>query len=162
MGSKILGVDPGISGGLALIQGGTVLKAVPMPIVVIVPPRGRKKSEIDMPRFLEYVGAWAPDFVVIEAQQAMPNQGVSSTFTTGKNFGVLLGLLEQATLPVYHVRPQAWKKALGVTSDKQTAFDRADEIFPGSREKFWRRKKDDGICEAALIAYYGARKYETD
>ncbi len=163
MASKlILGIDPGLSGGLALLQAGEVVKAVNTPTVTITRSRGEKRRELAIGDIYFTILAWDPDIVIIESQQAMPKQGVSSTFATGKNYGILLGILTAVGQPYEVIRPQAWKKALGVTSDKQTAFDKADEIFPGAGLQFWPRKKDDGVCEAALIAHYGALKHETD
>ena len=33
----------------------------------------------------------------------------------------------------------------------------ADAVFPGAGGRFWKRKGDDGIAEAALLAWYGAK-----
>jgi hypothetical protein len=95
------------------------------------------------------------DFAVIEQQQAYKGQGVSTTFTTGKNYGILLGILEALPVNIQIVSPIRWKKALKLGKDKQLSFDLGTELFPDATH-FWKRKKDDGVVEAALLAHYGA------
>ena len=58
------------------------------------------------------------------------------------------------TTNVTSVRPQVWKKALGVTSDKNTSLALARELFP---EAVLDLKKHHGKAEALLIAEYARR-----
>lgn len=154
MASSILGIDPGLSGGFAWYIDGEIIDAWNMPVYMV--SQGRKKrNHLDTCRIKEIMQADAYDFVVIERQQAYKGQGVSTTFTTGKNFGILLGLLDGLKIPIKNVTPQAWKKALKLGKDKQLSFDLGNKLFPDATH-FWTRKKDDGVVEAALLAHYGA------
>jgi crossover junction endodeoxyribonuclease RuvC len=48
-----------------------------------------------------------------------------------------------------------WKRAMQVPSDKGACRMRAMQTFPGHSDLF-RRVKDDGRAEAALLGFYGA------
>ena len=52
------------------------------------------------------------------------------------------------------VTPQLWKKAMRLVADKDAARQRAVQLFP-ERAEWFRRVKDDGRAEAAMIALYG-------
>ena len=163
--SYILGIDPGLSGGFALTRWDgsgkrEIVEAWNTPTFTVL--RNKKnRRELDMPIIREILECYLPfnaivDFAVIESQQAMPGQGVSTTFTTGKNYGILIGILNTLNIPTRIVAPQTWKRALGITKDKETSFTLARKLFPDAGD-YWLRKKDDGVAEAALIAHYGER-----
>ena len=148
---RILGIDPGLSGGLALLCGDALL-AVAMPVLTL-----NGKGEIDLAAFRHILSQWSPTHAWIEHQQAMPRQGVASSFRTGQNYGDLRGFLIGSLISFTTVRPAIWKKAMGVPADKTAAIAIATRTFPAS-SNLWSRKKDDGIAEAALIAAYGQRQ----
>jgi crossover junction endodeoxyribonuclease RuvC len=148
---RILGIDPGLTGGLALLCGDALL-AVAMPVLTL-----NGKGEIDLAGLRAILEQWAPTHAWIEQQQAMPRQGVSSSFRTGQNYGDLRGFLVASLIPFATIRPAAWKKAMGVPADKAAAIAIATRTFPASSH-LWARKKDDGIAEAALIAAYGRQQ----
>ena len=75
-------------------------------------------------------------------------------FTCGLGMGVWLGILAALALPHSRVRPQVWKKALGLSKDKEAARLRAMQLFPGAE---LRLKKHHGRAEALLLARYGQR-----
>ncbi len=85
-----------------------------------------------------------------------------STFKFGINYGKLLGILRVYEIDTQLVSPQKWKKAMGVTKDKQPSINKAKELFPNvSLLPTPRCTKDhDGMAEALLIAEYGRRQYE--
>jgi len=148
----ILGIDPGLSGGLALLHGGAIIQAAPMPVVKVA-----GKGEVDLARLGALLRDWAPACAWVEQQQSMPRQGVASSFRTGQNYGTLLGFLQASGVPVALVRPAVWKRAMGVPSDKAAAVAIASRLLPSSSH-WWPRRGDDGIAEAALLAVYGSRQ----
>lgn len=148
----IAGIDPGANGGLAKIYVGTDLLVRPVPKV------GTAVDE----------RAWAQEWetllvtcnhIFIEQVGAMPGQGVTSMFNFGDRFGFVKALAYSAGVPVSFVRPQEWKKGVGIPtgSEKGASRIRASQLFPDSADK-WSRVRDDGLAEAALIAYYGSLK----
>jgi crossover junction endodeoxyribonuclease RuvC len=151
---RILGIDPGLTGGLALWKFHKIERAWNMPTYAVT--KGRKtRKHLDLDKITIQIAFAEIDFAIIEAQQAYKGQGVSTTFTTGKNYGALLGLLHGLEIATKIVTAQAWKKALSLGKDKQLSFDLATKLFPDASH-FWLRKKDDGVAEAALLAHYGA------
>ena len=148
----ILGIDPGLSGGLALYDGRAIIQAAPMPVIKLA-----GKGEIDLARLSAILREWAPACAWVEQQQAMPRQGVASSFRTGQNYGTLMGFLQASGVPVTIVRPSTWKRVMGVPSDKAAAVAIASRLLPSSSH-WWPRKGDDGIAEAALLAVYGSRQ----
>lgn len=92
---------------------------------------------------------------VIEDVHAMPKQGVSSTFKFGMAVGAIQAVVELSRAPWMIVRPQQWKKDLGVTSDKQTSLNLARRLWPNAPLK---RQKDHGVAESLLLAEWLRRK----
>lgn len=95
-------------------------------------------------------------FAVLEDVHAMPQQGVSSTFTFGEGKGIWEGILGAYDITTHMVSPQVWKKNLGLDKDKNTSRIRAVELFPTLAPEL-SRVKDDGRAEAILMAEYGRR-----
>jgi crossover junction endodeoxyribonuclease RuvC len=152
----VLGIDPGLSGALALYTGEDL-------IVGDVPTHelkrgGKAKREVDLHALAAMIrdcAAYQPT-VWIEQVGAMPGQGVSSVFAFGKVYGTLLGICAANGLVIERVTPQVWKKAMGLqTAAKDAARARASTLLPAHVSK-WARVKDDGRAEAALIALYGS------
>lgn len=153
---KFVGIDPGKSGGLAIIDtdGGQ-----PTVTALAFDPK-YPKSYVETIQELSLCAAHC--FVVVENVHAMPKQGVSSSFNFGRGFGWLIGLLDFGGLPYELVNPQKWKKEFSCTSDKNTSIDVAKRLFPNVNLMRTDRcsKPHDGICEALLMAEYGRRKYK--
>lgn len=93
---------------------------------------------------------------VVEDVHAMPKQGVSSTFKFGMAVGSILAVVELTRDPWMIVRPQQWKKDMGVTSDKNTSLDLARTLWPGAPLS---RQKDHGVAEALLLAEWLRRNF---
>jgi hypothetical protein len=55
--------------------------------------------------------------------------------------------------PSTYVTPAAWTKSVGRAAGKDASRMRAMELFPSKAELF-KRAKDDGRADAALIAYW--------
>jgi hypothetical protein len=144
----ILSIDPGMAGALALVDhNGELLGIEDMPIV---------KKEVDQVLLWNIMKTMRPTAVVIEYQQAMPpqmrerTQGSASTFKTGKNYGMLLGLAAALEVPFTTRRPSDWKKRMGLSKDKEESRALALRTWPGHHELF-KFKKYEGRAEAALL-----------
>jgi len=145
---RVCGIDPGLTGGITFIQGDEV-SAHRTPVVTV-----KKKKILNLVRIVDYLKLFEPDVVYIEKQQSMPRQGVASTFKTGLNYGLYLGLFVALGLKYEEVRAVKWKKDLNVSSDKDLARARASYLLPQASDK-WQLKCEDGVAESALIAYWG-------
>ena len=123
------------------------------PTLTLHTSRGTRQ-EYDVPGLVALLApsAGSQTHVSIEEAQAMPGQGTRSMFTIGVGFGVWLGILGALGLAYTRIRPGVWKRALGLSGDKEQARLRAMQLFPAAD---LRRKKDHGRAEALLLAWYG-------
>jgi len=144
----VCGIDPGLTGGITFIHGDEVA-AYRTPVVTV-----KNKKLLNLVRIVDYLKVFHPDIVYIEKQQSMPRQGVASTFKTGLNYGLYLGLFVALDIEYVEVRAAKWKKDLNVSSDKDLARARADYLLPQASH-CWELKCEDGVAESALIAYWG-------
>jgi crossover junction endodeoxyribonuclease RuvC len=71
------------------------------------------------------------------------------------SYGIAKGVVGSLHIPTINVAPTKWKKHFGLTADKEQARALAISTWPFSEH--FRRKKDNGRAEAALLALYGAR-----
>ena len=154
---RILGIDPGASGAIALLDTEqNTLFVVDMPCVDV--RRGtRTVRHVSAQALSLAVAAFHPvDHAIVERVHSMPGQGVASTFAFGRAFGVCEGVLAGAGVRYTDVAPATWMRLLRLTGGKDAARHMAMQLFPGLAERF-ARKKDDGRADAALLAVYGAR-----
>lgn len=148
-----IGIDPGLTGALAVVEDPGVLKDVcPMPSM-----SGRVVPVV-LKQILE---TWSEDteqlLVLIEDVHSMPGQGVASTFKFGQAYGTAIGVVGAMGLPMDFVTPQKWKRLFTLTGkDKDASRAKATELWPSMRQH-WSRKSDNGMSDAALIAEYGRR-----
>ena len=148
-----LGIDPGIKGGLAVINAqGRLLLHTRMPIV----KRGKATHVYTsaLRRWIEELEApHRVSTVMIEAVHSMPSQGVASSFTFGRVTGAVEGWAMSLCPDVRWVTPSVWKKHFGLSSDKQASLDWA-KLRYGDDHQLWDVKANDGIAEALLLALY--------
>lgn len=152
--AAFLGVDPGLGGALAVFAGGGITTH-DMPIFDI---KGKRKLDIQRLHALlgDLVTIFEPKLAVVEDVHSMPAQGVASSFTFGYVTGVVHALLASYKIPAHLVSPGAWKRVMGLSSDKDASRQLASRMFPAEAFQ-WARKKDDGRAEAALLAHYGSK-----
>lgn len=143
----VAGIDPGQSGGIAVIASDQA-EAEPMPLA---------GKEIDGRALAKWLLDRSPRIVVIEKVGAMRGQGVTSTFKFGRNYGAVLGVVEACGLAYRLVTPQAWKKSVlaGTSKDKDAAIEHVHRAYPGVDLAPGRRTKPhDGIADAVCLAEY--------
>lgn len=154
--SFIIGVDPGASGAVAILEDtGQLVQVFDMPSVEIqVGSKAKRRVAPEMLaselRLYNVHGTVA----VVEQVSARPGQGVSSMFAFGQAYGLVLGVLAGLWIPTKTVTPSAWKKALKLNTGKDAARAKAAQLWPQMAGEF-KRVKDDGRAEAALIANWG-------
>lgn len=147
MTDKVLGVDPGLTGALALLGDG-YLAVEDMPVM----GSGRQKV-VNGAELMRLVTSWKPDAALVERVHAMPKQGVVSAFRFGQSLGTIEGVLLGAGVPIHYATPQSWKKHFRLSADKEQARMHAIRLYPRIADRL-ARKKDDGRAEALLIATY--------
>jgi len=144
----ILGIDPGMSGGIAwLSDHGHLIEVRDLPTV---------KGTGLLPAVLaQWLRDKRPVHAWVERVASRPGAGVAGMFNFGRGYGQIEGVCAALEIPVSLVTPQKWKGALRIPADKSAARARAAQLWPGLAGTF-ARVKDDGRAEAALIGLYGA------
>ena len=111
---KLVGIDPGKSGGIAYIKSNEIINAEPFgktegdilsQLQRIVAP----KTKV----YIEQVGGYAG--------RSLPG---SAMFNFGRNFGFLLGVLMERNARVSLVTPQRWQKTLGAGTRGERTRDK--------------------------------------
>ena len=145
-----LGVDPGLSGAVALLDAdGAVELLADLPVI-----RDRSLAWVDggaLQSMLLGAIRGRPCRAVVERVSAMPKQGIASAFTFGVGLGSILGVLQALHLPLELVTAASWKRGLGLSSDKRASLHKARLLFPSADLGL---AKHDGRAEALLLAYY--------
>jgi crossover junction endodeoxyribonuclease RuvC len=158
--TTILGIDPGLSGALAIVRGHQLLAVHDLPAEPIG-GTGTVKRRLAAAELAELLwrNTWAGAgslVAVVERVNAMPGQGVASVFSLGDTAGCLRGVLQAAGIRIEYVTPASWKKALRVPADKGGARAVALAQWPEQADTF-SRARDHNRAEAALIALYGQK-----
>jgi crossover junction endodeoxyribonuclease RuvC len=157
----IIGIDPGMSGGIAFAVFNKQIAGYEMPTLELT-GKGKTRRRLDPSKinrlFDQYIVTGEYVHAFIEKAQSMPGQGVASVFGYGMSYGIILGILDTRKIPFTEVTPQAWKKVMLASMDKSSKDAsrlRAKQLFPDTL--IFDRKKDEHVAEAALIAEYGRR-----
>jgi crossover junction endodeoxyribonuclease RuvC len=163
---QILGIDPGLSGGLCLLkQHHKILSSGDIETQTF-PKIG---SEPDWQKLAEvFRGFEGSTFAVLEKVSAMPRQGVASMFKFGRAYGGVQAMLHAFKIPYVEVTPQTWQGQIfqgvpaiyktsskGKTRKKDTkkmAALMASKLFPHVETRH------DGMIDALLIAEWGRRE----
>ena len=149
MKKVFIGVDPGKSGAMAVVE--------PDGNVYFV----SYTAQLCYLNDLKTLSNTAHMVVVIERLFARPGKlsSAKANFELGRCMGELETMLAMVGLPFQEVTPQAWQKEFGVSGDKQTHIDCAKRLFPGVPLKRSEKcvKDFDGYADALLMAEYARR-----
>jgi hypothetical protein len=181
---SLVGIDPGLSGGIVFLpqDGVGEPKRFVMPVIEIKGKgKVKTKHEYNLGAIRQMLVENGATHVFVEKQQPMTKpqiqrcgkcgtivnttqaQGIISTFQTGRGFGLLEGLLAGMQLRYTIVAPQSWQpKMLGGipgADSKAKARVVAGQLFPGLdlRANDRCRVPHEGITDALLIAVFGER-----
>ena len=156
---KIIGIDPGLSGGIAVLENNKVKKIFDMPVMAEGKKNKRQLNSAQLVKLLrDNYSDQEEVSVVVEQVNAMPGQGVTSMFNFGQTFGAIKGICAALGLPIYFVRPAKWKKHFDlINSSKDASRTKTIEMYPSLSNEL-AKKKDVNKSDAILIAKY---HYET-
>ncbi|MEC7179379.1 MAG: crossover junction endodeoxyribonuclease [Pseudomonadota bacterium] len=152
---KIIGIDPGLSGAIAILQDNKVLNLFDMPVMAEGKKNKRQLNSALLVNLIkENIDQNDDVYIVVEQVNAMPGQGVTSMFNFGQTFGAIKGICAALELPIYFVRPSKWKKHFElINASKDSSRTRAIEMYPALSNKL-AKKKDVNKSDAILIARY--------
>ncbi len=152
---KIVGIDPGLSGAIAILKENKVLGIFDMPVMA----EGKKnKKQLNSAQLVNILKENIEDkeetAVVVEQVNAMPGQGVTSMFNFGQTFGAIKGVCAALELPIFFVRPSKWKKHFElINSSKDSSRTKVIEMYPSLSNQL-SKKKDVNKSDAILIARF--------
>lgn len=170
----VLGIDPGKSGGLALVRGSISERAVLVDCIDVPLPKGACDDLLDVRAILAFLQKTTPDVAYIERVTAMPSledekgerrgMGATSAFNFGGAVYTLRTCVVGMQIPLKRVEVVHWKKAhalsskdadgnkLGQRQVKERSRQRAIALFG---ESFFPNIGHHNRAEAALIAWFG-------
>lgn len=152
----ILGFDPGQSGGVAwqVIGNRQSASAISMP-----------KTEHDLRHLLKGIldSHEGDALAFIEKVGATPQMGACSSFTFGKSYGFLRGVLTGMAIPFEEVTPQRWQadfnlKMKGKKLGKKDT-EKHNHIKSKAQSMFPWLDVTHAKAAALLICEYGARQH---
>ncbi len=152
---RIFGIDPGLSGALAILENKNVIEVIDLPVM----SEGKKnKRQLNSAQLSQYMAHNIENIdetaVVVEQVNAMPGQGVTSMFNFGQTFGAIKGISATLKIPIFFVRPSKWKKHFDlIKSSKDASRTKAIEMYPSLADQL-SKKKDVNKSDAILIARY--------
>lgn len=153
--SRIIGIDCGLNGAIAVLDDGQLVSVHDMPTLT-VDINKKSKRQVSPNLLAILIESIKPDSAIVERPAARPGQGVTAMFGFGRSLGVVEGVLAGFSVPVTYVAPATWTKSMGKTAGKDASRLRAVELFP-SMADYFKRVKDDGRAEATLIAMWGIK-----
>jgi crossover junction endodeoxyribonuclease RuvC len=146
----IIGIDPGLFGGIAFLEEGGTAAAFPLPV---------DGKDLDVTALFELVKCGQQKKAFVEVPFLPANQ--SGALTNGTNYGRILAVLTLLKVPTQKVTPVSWSnKMLGKkeTRSKGANIALAKQLFPHTELVQPRCKTPhDGVADALLIAEWGRR-----
>jgi hypothetical protein len=179
---KILGIDPGVKGGLCFfdVDKGE-FQLYPMPLIQ-VPTKTKIKVSKLTKKQKQHRKETGEDFYKTEAEihtnyianlmrieqptltileKAFYPLG-QNNYKTAERYGELRALIKQHWLTKDYavIRPQTWKAHFGIGSDKNEAIALAEKLNSTiDLRPTPKSKPSDGLAEAFLMAIYGKENY---
>ena len=129
---KVIGIDPGLSGAIAILENNKVLNLFDIPVMSEGKKNKRQLNSALLVSLLkENIKNDEEVAVVVEQVNAMPGQGVTSMFNFGQTFGAIKGICAALDLPIFFVRPSKWKNIFElINSSKDSSRTKAIEMYP--------------------------------
>jgi crossover junction endodeoxyribonuclease RuvC len=150
----IVGIDIGLEGAIAhLSDDGTLVEIQDMPCLC----DGAKNRRTVNAALLHAILRKLPlDHAFVEYVAARPNEGPLGAFSFGRSRGIIEGVLGSLGISTTFLTPACWKRTIGLPSGTNKDWSRSAAIrrWPDKAELF-RRVKDDGRSDAALIGVAG-------
>lgn len=166
----IIGIDPGVKGGLAAMGPENVREVIAMPTIGKV---------LDLQDITAFIKKWLfpgvlevsnAEFIVIEKVHTFNKAGSTQSFSFGVGYGQLQGICAALQLPFVLVTSQEWKRVIltgykkpgkgaSEKEKKAAALQYVKQKYPklDLRKSEKCRNPHDGIVDAICLAEYGLR-----
>ena len=145
-----IGIDPGCSGAVVVLQDDTVVAWALMPTIKV-----GSSTRVNGTALAAFLQPYRGSHAWLEQVHAMPGQGTTSMFTFGHAAGVAQGVIQALGIPCTLITPQVWKRRAGlIGKDKDAARSRAIQLWPQWRE-LDAKGRGQALADAALMARVG-------
>ncbi len=165
-----IGVDPGLHGGIAILEGNEDTPLVLLPMPIHRPgKKGRDQYDVDsIVQLMRRAKATGSCVGVVEKLHPLPAKiakGVIANYNRGAAFWFWVAVFGALRIPLLEaVLPRVWQKEMlagtPAGDTKQRSVIAAQRLFPGvsllPTER--SRKPSDGLSDALLIAEFGRRR----
>ena len=122
----------------------------------------RKRSWVDFKAVGELLEPYKDLKIIYTLEKATTRsmEGEASSFMNGNALGIFQGITTLLhPMEYYEPLPITWKTDLGVTSEKQTSIDLAEDLYQIKLKDYLPKGKVDDIAEALLLSFYGLRQH---
>ena len=173
----VLGIDPGLKGGIAVLQPGRTPRVGAMPS--LRPKKGGRETYdfAEIASLLRWFVSGGGVTAVLERLAPMPPflargggalagaGGSIANYHRGLGRGLFEGILTALGIPYHLVGPREWQDEmlpLRGGDTKARSIARARELFPDVSlyPTARSRKPSDGLSDALLIAEFGRRRLD--
>lgn len=155
---RIIGIDPGVTGALAVVRGKSgsmVVEAVyDLPTIAEKTSSGKNRRRLDpvaLNKLIKDVGE--VDAAVAERLVAGPAISGLAAYSLGMTAGVIGSIFDLSGLTLKLVSPNYWKRQMEIPADKGASRRAITALF--NDDKFWPLAKHHNRAEAAAIAAWG-------
>jgi crossover junction endodeoxyribonuclease RuvC len=164
----VIGIDPGLTGAIAAVEGETLRWVEDMP---------RMGDEVNTAAFNAYYaaaeyGPWHLDAagtctpIAIEKVAANGKNGSIANFKLGGAYHACIAYFTARGHRIDRITPGDWKKTFGLygigrDDAKEAARKKAIELWPADEKEFRLKTRPDR-AEAALIALHHSRRLARD
>lgn len=160
----ILGIDPGLTGAVVVIEIDVNIKQIVHVKFIDIPlvMKASGKNVLDCAELVQELNDVLQPYVTfekyafVENVHSMPRQGVVGAFTFGKTVGILHGVITALHIPLFDITPQKWKKQFSlIKCEKDDARKYVIKNYPFLEDQL-KLKKHVDKADAFLIAVCGA------
>lgn len=149
-----IGIDPGLSGAIAILdQAGELVAVTDLPVIRDLSLAWIDGNELQSIILGALQGRTAG--AIIERVSSMPGQGIASSFQFGVGFGSVLSVLQALHIPLEFVTAAVWKRSYGLSKDKHASLHKARLLYPSAELHL---AKHHGRAEALLVARYSLNR----
>lgn len=159
MTAVVMGIDTGLSGGLALVdKEGAICALSATPVA---------GNLLDIYQLRMLLSQWKQNFSItmafLEQAGSRPHQGVVSVFKFGRTYGATEAVLACEGIPYTIINPRKWTKIMfagleGSFEGKERSVIAAKRLYPNQTflSTLRSRVPHTGLVDAVLIGRYGA------
>lgn len=146
---RVLGIDPGTGGALALVTAdGAELHDMPTLTVA------KNREIVDARAAMDLIDQLAPTVIYMEQVGGRPGQSAPAAFSFGRAVGIIEAAAKLRQARFHQIGPNTWKRAHKLTGQpKAAARAVAVDLFPALARELTRRRID--FSDALLIAAHG-------